>query len=93
MNLEGGGLTAGHRGFVAIGALLHLAVGLLVAVSTLVAPAWAVGVLWLVWIGAGLWAMRMWRRLAFAPLIAGGATIVFWVAFVTFGDLVLGWTA
>jgi hypothetical protein len=82
-----------HRAYVVLGALFHLAAAMLVAVSSLVAPAWGVLVLWAVWGIAAWWAWRRWRTSMFAPLIAAGATAVFWVAFINFGDLVLGWTA
>jgi hypothetical protein len=93
MDGDGERITGFHRAFALVGFALLLAVGLLVAASSLVAPPWGVIVLWIVWITAAVWAARTWRRRAFAPLIAGAATIVFWVGFINFGDIVLGWTA
>lgn len=93
MGAESGGISGAHRSVAFIGAVVHLGVAFLVAASSLVAPPWAVVVLWVAWIAAAAWAIRTWRRHAFVPLLAAGLTVVFWVGFITFGDLVLGWTA
>ncbi len=76
------------------GLALHLAVGVFpVAVSGLVAPpAGAISI----WIG---WAVLLgvaWRlgrtRPRLVPLVPV-VTVALWVAVITFGDLLLGWTA
>lgn len=90
---QSGNITGAHRFLALAGGVMHMAIGFLVAVSSLVAPPWGVLVLWVVWIAASMWAIRAWRRHPLATFAAAGATIAFWVAFVSFGDLVLGWTA
>lgn len=82
-----------HRALAIAGVLLMLAAGFLVFASLLVAPPWGVAVLWVAWISTAVWAIRTWRRQAFRVLVAGAFVTVFWVGFVLFGDVVLGWTA
>ncbi len=82
-----------HRVLAITGAALQAVAGLYVAVSGLLAPPWGVAMLVIVWLATTTWAMRNWRRRRLATLIAFGAMAVFWVAFLNFGDLVLGWTA
>jgi hypothetical protein len=86
-------VTAAHRAFALVGALLLLAVGLFVLASPLVAPLWGTLVLWVAWITAVALAVRNWRRSMFASLIAGGAAAAFWVAFLLLGELLFGWSA
>ena len=93
MNTVENHVTGAHRGFAIMGAALQLAVGFLVLLSPLMAPPWGVAVLWVVWIATAVWAVRTWRRRVFGPLVAAGTMAVFWVGFINFGDLVLGWTA
>lgn len=93
MEAQGSVLSGMHRAFVIVGGILLAFVGLLVLASPLLAPPWAVVVLWFVWIAGVIVALRTWRRHMFGPLFAGGATGAFWVGFLNFGDLVLGWTA
>jgi hypothetical protein len=86
-------ITVGHLTVALVGAGTQLVAGFFVAFSSLVAPAWGVGVLWAVWIATTVWGVRNWRRRVFAPLIAVSLMVLFWVAFLNFGDHVLGWTA
>jgi hypothetical protein len=86
-------ITAGHLSVALIGAGTQLVAGFFVAFSSLVAPPWGVAVLWAVWMATTVWGVRNWRRRVFAPLIAVGVMVLFWVAFLNFGDHVLGWTA
>lgn len=82
-----------HLLFALIGLALMAVVGLFVFVSTLIAPVWAVTVMGTIWLGAGLWAWRSWRRSMFAPLLAAVAVGVVWILVVNLGDALLGWTA
>ncbi|NIR37342.1 MAG: hypothetical protein GWO22_15545, partial [Actinobacteria bacterium] len=63
-----GDITGAHRFLALAGGVLHMAIGFVVAVSSLVAPLWAVLVLWVIWIAAAMWAIRTWRRHRFATL-------------------------
>ncbi len=86
-------LSSAHRLFALIGAGLHLAVGFLVFASPLVAPPWGVAVLWVAWLTGVVAGLRVWRRWIFGALLTGAATAVFWVLFILFGDVALGWSA
>ncbi len=76
-----------------VGLLLFLIVGWLYLLSGLLAPPWAVGILWVVWLImlvaiARAWRTRPWRVLA-APVVA----YAIWAAVMLAGDFFLGWTA
>ncbi len=86
-------VDAFHRVLTITGATLQAVAGIFVAVSGLLAPPWGVAVLVIVWLATTTWAMSSWRRRRFATLIAFAAMALFWVVFLNFGDLVLGWTA
>ena len=91
MNRRESEFTTTHLIVARVGAGVQLLAGVLVAFSSLVAPLWGVAVLWAVWIATTVWGVRNWRRSFFAPFIAVGVMAIFWVAFLNFGDLVLGW--
>ena len=79
----------GWLGFVA-----HLATGIWYAAAGLLAPLWAVIVLWIIWLGMTVWAFRLARSgtplwtLA-VPLI----DIAIFFAAISAGEAFLGWTA
>ncbi|AUX20118.1 hypothetical protein SOCEGT47_005810 [Sorangium cellulosum] len=75
------------------GIAVHLVVGLAYAFTGLLAPSWAVGLLWALW-GALLAMALLVRRsrpwlAAVTPLIAMAA----WLAALALGERLLGWTA
>lgn len=79
--------------FAFVGAGIHLVMGFFVAFSGLIAPPWGVAVLVAAWLGLTVWGLRRWRQ---GPRITMGLPLLmvaFWFLFLTFGDLVLGWTA
>jgi hypothetical protein len=79
--------------FAIVGAGIHLVMGFFVAFSGLLAPVWGVVILVAAWFGLTTWALRGWRQ---GPKITMGVPLLmvaFWFVFLTFGDLVLGWTA
>lgn len=84
---------AAHGWLWAAAVAFHGVVGVIPYLpSGLVAPLWGVVLLWALWLAGAvlIWRLRPTPRLAiWVPL----AAIVVWVAVVTFGDLVLGWTA
>ena len=76
-----------------IGIVGHVVVLGLHAVSGLVVPTWAVGVLLVIWVGLLLVAISLVRtRPAWTLLVPVGA-VALWVAIVSAGDAWLGWTA
>ena len=80
---------------VVVGIGLHLAIGAVpFAVTGLIAPLWAVVVLWILWLAmlaVAVWPVRRQRPLL-VPLVPL-ASLAVWFAFTTFGGAVLGWTA
>ena len=80
---------------VGVGIVLHLAIGLVpFAVTGLIAPLWAVAVLWVFWLAmlaVAIWPVRR-QRPVLVPLVPV-ASLVGWFAFTSFGGAVLGWTA
>lgn len=83
---------AGQIIAIVFGVLLHLVVGFFYLVSGLVAPLWALAVLWLIWIGLAVLMWR-WRSSPFRVLATPFVAAAIWWAVITFGDVVLGWTA
>ena len=76
-----------------IGIVGHVVVLGLYAVSGLVMPTWAVGVMLVIWVGLLLLAISLARtRPAWTLLVPVGA-VALWVAIVSAGDAWLGWTA
>lgn len=79
--------------FAFVGGGIQVVMGFFVTFSGLIAPPWGVGVLIVAWLGLTIWMIRSWRN---GPRITMGIPLLmvaFWFAFLTFGDLVLGWTA
>jgi len=79
--------------FAIVGGGIQLLMGFFVTFSGLLAPPWGAAVLIFVWLGLTIWMIRSWRT---GPKITMGVPLLmvaFWFAFLTFGDLVLGWTA
>lgn len=76
------------------GAVLHLLVAVFpLSASGLVAPLWAIVVLYLAWAAIGIVFWRASRTRPAWMLLAAPALLVAWVAVLTLGDRVLGWTA
>lgn len=76
-----------------VGIVVHVALGVGYAFTGLLAPSWAVALLWAVWLGL-LVAAVAWRRThpwwsAAVPVVAA----VFWFVALTIGDVAFGWTA
>ncbi len=76
-----------------IGALGLLATLPFYLASGLVAPLWAIVVLWLVWLGLGLLAFQWFTRRPWAVLLLPVVAIGIWWLAITLGEQVLGWTA
>lgn len=83
---------AGQLVGIVFGVLLHVLIGFFYAFSGLLAPMWAVAVLWAIWLGLATlmwrWRSRPFHVLAI-PFVAAGI----WWGVITLGDVLLGWTA
>ena len=94
---QGGSTDTGTRSFagdaiVTIGFILELAVGILILVSGLIMPIWAVIALGVVWLVGLVIAIR-WRRKPAVVLAVPLAMIAIWAATAWAGDALLDWTA
>lgn len=76
-----------------LAALAHLVVGFFYLVSGLVAPLWAIVALLVWWVVLAWWLVRLALRRSWwtpaVPVVAFGT----WVAVLTLGERLLGWTA
>lgn len=82
------GRAVGWAGLVA-----HLALGFWYAATPLVAPAWGVAGLVLIWLVLLAVAIRLLRRRPVLVPVVPVAAVLIWVAAVSAGDAWLGWTA
>lgn len=84
------GLRIGAAVLAAIG---MLAVGVFYLASGLVAPIWAIVVLWLIWLGLAWYGLRLARAGSYlvlaVPIVAGAI----WYLVLTVGEQALGWQA
>lgn len=90
--------TSPDRGLAAVarwvGLALQVGIGAFpVAATGLLAPPWAVAVVALGWAFGLVVAWRIGRTRPTATPLVPAATVVLWFAFMTFGDVVLGWVA
>ena len=76
-----------------IGIAGHVVVGYLYLVSGLVVPAWALGVLFVIWLGLLWLAISLLRRRPAWTLLVPVGAVAIWLAIVSAGDAWLGWTA
>jgi len=76
-----------------IGILGHLAAGVWFAASGLVAPGWAVAGLLVVWAGLSVVLWRLARRRSAWAIGIPVLDALIWLAVVSLGDALLGWTA
>lgn len=84
------GRWAAKRG----GLALHVLIGVFPFASTgLLAPPWAVAVVAAWWLLLAGIAWRLQKRCPWLVPLVPVAALIGWTAFLTFGDLVLGWTA
>jgi hypothetical protein len=77
---------------VVVGFILEFGVGILILVSGLIMPIWAVIALGVVWLVGLIVAIR-WRTKAAVVLAVPLAMIAIWVATAWVGDALLDWTA
>lgn len=84
-----GASVAGWAGIVVHGLLGVFPYG----ASGLLAPPWAVFTVAVAWLGFLVAAVYLRKRRPWLVAATPIASLAFWFAFLTFGDLVLGWTA
>jgi len=87
-----GKITFWGRAALLLAALLHLAVGVVVAAGGLIMPGWAVAGLAVVW-GVGTVVMVRRRRTPPFVLAVPVVTTALWLAVAVAGGAWLGWTA
>lgn len=76
-----------------LGLILFLPVGWLYLVSGLVAPFWAVLVLWAIWLVILAGIIKAWRTRPWLVLAAPFLAFLIWAGILWIGDQLLGWTA
>lgn len=85
-------LSPRHLLYALVGAALLVVMGVFVFASGLIVPPWGTVVLVAAWLVAVVMALRSWRRRMFAPVMWGVLVGLFWVAFVSVGGAVFGWS-
>jgi hypothetical protein len=86
--------TASRRRLLALGVLVHIAVGALpYSVSGLVAPPEGVALLWGSWFGLLVAAVLLAHRGHLLVLAVPAVALGWWALVVSVGDAMLGWTA
>lgn len=73
--------------FGIVGAALLVVVGVFIVASALVAPAWVVAVLGVLWI-VGAWvSLVTWKQRIWVPVVAGTVLALLWIALLTVGTV------
>lgn len=91
VEMAGAKMSAGQLVIVILASLLHLLAGYFYLMTGLMAPAWGVGLLLLIWLSLAYWGYLNRRRalVILMPL----AAIVVWFVVLSLGESLLGWTA
>ncbi|MDQ4038310.1 MAG: hypothetical protein M3313_08175 [Actinomycetota bacterium] len=76
-----------------VAAVGMLGVGVFYLASGLVAPAWAIIVLWIVWLALAVYGVRLARAGSYLVLAVPVVAAVIWYLSLTLGEQVLGWQA
>jgi hypothetical protein len=76
-----------------VGVVLFAVVSWLYLASGLLAPMWAVGLLWLIWAVFLVILIRSWRSRPWVILALPFLAYLLWVGVMLLGDVLLGWTA
>jgi hypothetical protein len=91
---EAGGRPRANPIVGVLGLVLHLATGVFpYAASGLVAPIEGYVVLYALWLGLLVVAVRLFRARNPFVLLVAPASVAVWLAVISFGGAVLGWTA
>ena len=82
-----------RRLVLVVAVALHLAAGTFYLAAGLVAPMWAVLLLWAAWIGL-LWVLvRLWHQRAMLALLVTPASLGLFLSALSAGEAWLGWVA
>jgi hypothetical protein len=76
-----------------VGIAVHLVLGFGYAFTGLLAPRWAVGLLWVIWILLLVTAVTLRRRRPWWTAAVPFVTAALWFLTITLGEKLLGWTA
>lgn len=87
------GSTVLQRVVATVGVLGLLATLPFYLASGLVAPLWAIVVLWLIWLSLGLVALQWFTRRPWVVLVLPLVAFGIWWLVITLGEQALGWTA
>ena len=81
------------RLILVLAVVAHLGAGIFYAAAGLLAPLWAVLLLWALWVVL-LWVLvRTWRRRPLLCLVVPVVAVAVFFAVITLGEQLLGWTA
>jgi len=86
-------MPALHKAARWVGLVLFIAVSSLYLTSGLVAPLWAVGVLWVLWLILLVNLKNVWRNRPWMVLATPFVAFLIWAGAILAGDVFLGWTA
>ena len=76
-----------------IGLVAFVGVSFLYLVAGLVAPIWAVGVLWVLWLVLLVTLLKVWRSHPLLVLAAPVLAYLIWAGALLAGEFFLGWSA
>lgn len=77
-----------------VGFFLHLVIGVFpYAASGLLAPLYAIAIVYVGWFVLLFFVLRWWNRTPYRVLLVPVIALAWWFAFLSFGEYVLGWDA
>ena len=77
-----------------VGLFLHFAIAVFPYAATgLLAPLWGIAIVYLGWLALLFLAVKWWKETPYRVLLIPVLGLVWWFAWLNFGDFVLGWTA
>ena len=83
-----------HKWAAWVGFFLHLVIGVFpYSASGLLAPLYAIAIVYIGWFALLFLTLKWWNRTPLRVLLIPVIDLVWWAGLMTFGELVLGWTA
>lgn len=82
-----------RRLLLVVSLVLHLGIGVFYLAAGLVAPGWAVLLLWAAWVAMLVLLVRLWRVAPQRALLVPVAAVLLIYLVITLGEQLLGWTA
>jgi hypothetical protein len=76
-----------------IGLVLFIGISWLYLASGLLAPMWAVGVLWVLWLALLVALIKVWRSHPWLVLATPVLAYLIWAGVLLLGEFFLGWSA